>query len=196
LNEGSENLSRSINGLYNDIAADVKNTQISRHERYVKENSSRNRTKREILPFVSTILKQLFGVGTEKSEQKISREVEKLMMMINTQRNATVTIEKGLIRMSELADSRHKKKNNAMSLLGSHVAHVENQADIIRKIDKLYLYFHHSIQVQFNMLEAAISSLSSIYDVKIFANAFHSRETSLIQLRSGFLPLNIVYWPY
>jgi hypothetical protein len=72
LNEGSENLSRSINGLYNDIAADVKNTQISRHERYVKENSSRNRTKREILPFVSTILKQLFGVSTEKSEQKIS----------------------------------------------------------------------------------------------------------------------------
>jgi hypothetical protein len=152
LNEGMENLSISINSLYNDIAAEVKNTQISRHKRNEQDSKNRNTTKRAILPFVSTVLKELFGVGTEKSEREISREVEKLMMMINTQRNATITIAKSLIGMSELADSRHKQITNAMSLLGSHVANVEKQADIMWKmIDKLYLYDHHSIQAQFNV---------------------------------------------
>jgi hypothetical protein len=45
------------------------------------------------------------------------------------------------------------------------------------------------------MLDAIISSLSAIYNVTIFANTFHSWETSLLQLRNGFLPFNIVSWP-
>lgn len=85
--------------------------------------------QRAILPFVGEILKELFGSSMTRDENKILKNQEKLVDMISVKRNATVTISKSFIGITELIDTRDKQTTKVSCILANHINLVDEQID-------------------------------------------------------------------
>lgn len=190
VNIALSDLAITVNELYTSISKEVKQTHIGRHER-----SFRMRNKRGLLPFVGQIAKELFGVGTEKDQNKLQREIEKLEFMISSQNRSTANLAKSFLGMSAMVDKQSKRFNHAITLLGDHMRVLDGQFERIwTVVDDIELYDEQAINSLFNIVEGLGLAISAMHNVTLLTNIFASWESALIQLRQGYIPLNVIPW--
>jgi hypothetical protein len=171
-------LADSVNDMYRNIANEVKATHFIR-------------SRRSLLPFVSEILRDLFGTAVDTDTSKLNKKFSSIRGLILAEHNATKMLETEFVGITKLLDARTKQVDKALIALGIHLSKIDSQIDVVwqninRNINEGPITF------SLNMIEALNSAVSSIYNVSLFQSIFASYEHALLQLRSGVLPLNIV----
>jgi hypothetical protein len=111
-------LADSVNYMYRNIANELKSTHFIR-------------SRRRLLPFMSVILRDLFGTAVDIDMSKFNKEFASIQGLILAEHNATKMLENEFVGITKLFDASTKQVDKALIALGIHLSKIDSQIYII-----------------------------------------------------------------
>jgi archaellum component FlaC len=154
---------------------------------------SRRKRYAGVLPFVGDALSFLFGTSTSRDINEINEKYSQLSSLVRNNMQQTVTLKKHLLGLTKVYQSNTEKINKAFKEVAEHINYLENGFKVIYKeFHNLSTKFSIYESLEKRMNEAIISSLISLYNLSLYSHSIEDIEESLIQLRRGLLPSNLL----
>lgn len=153
------------------------------------------RNKRSIIPLIGDALSFLFGTAKDNDVKEVKANYNALLEEIKSNRKNTALLAKQLLGLSQLEREKTEKINNALNEISSHLKYLDEMFEKTwAEIYKTKISNDFSKDMEYRMNEALVNIITSIYDLSLLMNSIDEIDESLVQLRRGQLPVNLMPW--
>ncbi len=153
------------------------------------------RNKRSIIPLIGDALSFLFGTAKDNDVKEVKANYNALLEEIKSNRKNTALLAKQLLGLSQLEREKTEKIKNALNEIGSHLKYLDEMFEKTwTEIYKTKISNDFSKDMEYRMNEALVNIITSIYDLSLLMNSIDEIDESLVQLRRGQLPVNLMPW--